>query len=126
MTFLVRNVREFYDTIPSIVVVALELVKWLEELLLLIKSLHVLRHLCVFLRGFDLVLFELRRKLSLNLLYIIIVVGVVVVIEVTPLIEDVELLLLWICIFHDLLFVNLIWHHLLGHSVIKLLIIVLD
>jgi hypothetical protein len=90
------------------------LVILLKVLLLVIKSLHILRVLPVFLGRSNHVFFELRRK-PLNLFYICVVIQVIVVIRnMVPFVKNVMLLFLRILVIHDLLAGNLFsWEHLL-------------
>jgi hypothetical protein len=103
------------------VMVPLELVVRLEELLLLIQSLHVLRGVHVLLRGLNHIFFELRRKLAMILFYINVVVRKIVVVVQTPLVEDIELFLLLGLTVDNLLFGDLSWQDLWGHPGIFLL-----
>ena len=97
----------------------------LEILLLVIKSLHVLRVLPIFLWGCDDVLFKLRRE-SLNLFYIYVVVRIIIVVpEIIPFVKYVVLVLLRILVAHYLLVRYLTRQHFLVHTH-KFLIIGLD
>jgi hypothetical protein len=83
------------------------LLEWLVKLLLFVKSLQVSGTvLDVITWGCDHILFELRRKLSLNLFYIYGVIRVIVVVA-DPLVEHVELLFLRILALQNLLVIYL-------------------
>ena len=88
----------------------------LEILLLVIKSLHILRVLSVFIWWCNHVFFNLRRK-SLNLFYIYVVIRVIIVVpKVIPFVKHVVLILLRILISHYLLVRYLTRQHLLVHT----------
>jgi hypothetical protein len=99
------------------------LLEWLEKLLLLfVKSLQVSGAVLVVLSwSCDHILFELRRKLSLNLFYIDGVIRVIIVVA-DPLVEHVELLFLWILALENLLVIYLSRENLGSHPDIFLVI----